>query len=247
MAHIDLSHIRAVLFDLDGTLLQVHMEEFIPRYVESLAEEFRDLAPPRRFSKTFLKGIRELILGPSDGTTNELRLLGFLERELSIPPEEFRHRLDKYRLNGLDVLAPLVSPIPEAGAMIECCRRFAQTLVLATNPVFPHFMIDARQRWSGLDGYGFDHVSSYENSRYCKPSIAYFEEIVEVIGIPAEACLMIGNDSNHDLAAAGAGMTTFLVDTFLVERPGRRWPSDYRGNHSELLDFLCENLTQPRP
>ena len=242
MSRFDLSHIRAVLFDLDGTLLQVRMEEFIPRYVGGLAERFRDLVSPKTFSRTFLNGIRELIQGPADGTTNEARLLTSLERKLSISATDFRLRLNDYRDQGVDELARLVTEIPHAVEAVDHCRRQGQTLVLATNPVFPLFMIDARRRWSGLDEISFDHVSSYENSRFCKPSISYFEEIAETIGVPAAECLMIGNDSSHDLAATGAGMTTYLVDTYLVERPGRRWPSDYRGNHSELLSFLQQNL-----
>jgi FMN phosphatase YigB (HAD superfamily) len=242
MSRCDLSHIRAVLFDLDGTLVEVRMDEFIPRYVAGLAERFSDLVPAKKFTRTFLDGIRELIQGPADGTTNETRLLRVLERRLSISATDFRLRLRDYRDQGIDELARLVMQIPHAVEAVDHCRRQGLTLVLATNPVFPLFMIDARRRWSGLDDISFDHVSSYENSRYCKPSIAYFEEIAEKIGVPPAACLMIGNDSCHDLAATGAGMTTYLVDTFLVERPGRRWPSDYRGNHTDLLSFLRQNL-----
>lgn len=242
MKHIDLSHIRAVLFDLDGTLLQVEMGEFIPRYVDGLATRFADLISPRKFRKLFLGGIRELILGQPNGATNEERLLAALEKGLPISVLEFRQRLEQFREQGTDALADLVSAIPAAGAAVEHCRSQGHKLVLATNPVFPRFMIDARQRWSGLGGTHFDHVTSYENSRYCKPSLDYFTEVAEQIGVPVNQCLMIGNDSSHDLAAMGAGMATYLVDTYLVERPGRSWPSDFRGNHDELLEFLHDHL-----
>lgn len=242
MSRIDLSHIRAVLFDLDGTLLQVDMKDFIPRYVMGLAEGFKDLVSPKKFKKTFLKGIRELIQGPADGTTNEERLMTVLTKDLSISAQEFRLRVDLFRGQGPDSLAEMVSAIPDAKEAVEHCRLQGQKLVLATNPVFPLFMIDARRRWSGLDKTCFDYVTSYENSCYCKPSLAYFEEVTEKIDVPAEQCLMVGNDSSHDLAAMGVGMTTYLVDTYLVERPGRRWPSDYRGNHTDLLSFLQQHL-----
>jgi FMN phosphatase YigB (HAD superfamily) len=242
MSRIDLTHIRAVLFDLDGTLLRVEMNAFIPRYIAGLAACFADLVPPGKFKKTFLGGIRELLLGATDGTTNEERLLAVLQGELALSAAAFRLRLEQFREQGTEALADLVTAIPGAADAVEHCRAQGQTLVLATNPVFPRFMVDARQRWSGLDEARFDHVTSYENSCYCKPNPAYFEEVAETIGIPARHCLMIGNDSNHDLAATGAGMTTYLVDTYLVERPGRRWPSDYRGNHAELLRFLRDHL-----
>lgn len=242
MSHVDLSHIRAVLFDLDGTLLQVEMAEFIPRYIAGLAENFSDLISSKKFKKILLNGIRELILGQPNGATNEERLLATLEKDLPISAPDFRLRLDHFRDQGVDFLADMVTAIPDARAAVEHCRLQNQKLVLATNPVFPLFMIDARRRWSGLSDAPFDHVTSYENSCYCKPSLAYFEEVAEKIGVRADQCLMIGNDSSHDLAAMGAGMTTYLVDTYLVERPGRRWPSDYRGSHAELLRFLRDHL-----
>jgi len=246
MDRVDLSHIQAVLFDLDGTLLQVEMSAFIPRYVAGLAGCFDDLIVPKKFNRAFLNGIRELFVGSTAGDTNEERLLAVLQNDLAITREEFRLRLARFRDEGADDLADLVSGIPEAKKVVELCRSRGLKLVLATNPVFPMFMIDARKRWSGLDETSFDHVSSFENSRYCKPRQAYFEEVAEAIGVAAEQCLMVGNDSNHDLAATSAGMTTYLVDTYLVERPGRRWPSDYRGNHSELLTFLRNHLPRNR-
>lgn len=242
MSRIDLTHIRAVLFDLDGTLLQVEMNDFIPRYITGLSACFSDLVSPKKFKKKFLGGIRELILGPSDGTTNEERLLAVLERDLDLSAQEFHLRLDAFREQGTAALADMVTAIPHAAEVVEFCRTQGQIVVLATNPVFPRFMVDARRDWSGLGNVHFDHVTSYENSSYCKPNPSYFEEVAEQIGVLPSQCLMVGNDSSHDLAAMGAGMTTFLVDTFLVERPGRRWPSDYRGNHAELLSFLREYL-----
>ena len=247
MKDVDLSHIRAVLFDLDGTLLQVEMAEFIPRYIAGLAENFSDLVSAKKFKKSLLNGIRELITGAANGATNEERLMTTLERDLSISARDFHQRLGSFREQGVEFLADLVTDIPAGRAAVEHCQTQNQTLVLATNPVFPMFMIDARRRWSGLCSTPFDHVTSYENSSYCKPSLAYFEEVAEKIGVPAKQCLMIGNDSSHDLAAMGVGMTTYLVDTYLVERPGRRWPSDYRGNHVELLKFLRDHLPSCEP
>lgn len=239
---VDLAHIRAVLFDLDGTLLQVRMSLFIPRYVAGVAEYFSGHAEPERFRSVFLEGVRALIAEPEGESTNEMRLLRFLNEQLGIEADFFRAQMEQYRQQRVEDLAEMTAPIPAAAELVDLCRRLGQKIVLATNPVFPLFMVDARRRWSGLEEVCFDHVTSYENSRYCKPSLHYYREVAAAIGIAPEQCLMVGNDSNHDLAAMGAGMTTYLVDTYLVERPGRRWPSDYRGNHLELLSFLQEHL-----
>lgn len=246
MSKVDMTHIRAVLFDLDGTLLEVEMGRFIPRYIANLAAVFSDLVSPKKFRKKFHAAMHNLIFGQANGATNEERLLTALEQDLAIPAEEFRLRLNRFAEQSAESFAEMVSAVPAAREAVDVCRVRGHKLVLATNPVFPRFMIDARMRWSGLSKGSFDHVTSYENSRYCKPSLAYFEDVVAMIGVPAEQCLMIGNDSSHDLAAMGVGMKTYLVDTYLVERPGRRWPSDFRGNHQQLLAFLREHLPDCR-
>lgn len=231
--------IEAILFDLDGTLLRVQMEQFIPRYVEGLATLCAPSVKPKKFIRVMLTAIRELITVAGDGSASiEERLLLVLQRELGLSVEIFGQSLDHYALHHLEQLRGLVHPIPLAHQIIRECHRRGIPMVLATNPVFPRFMIDARMAWGGLEQHLFRHVTSYENSRYCKPQAGYFQDIADLLDIPAQRCLMVGNDSSHDLAAAAIGMRTFLVDTWLVERSEQRWPSDYRGDHSRLQQFL---------
>ncbi|PLX98167.1 MAG: hypothetical protein C0622_11815 [Desulfuromonas sp.] len=236
-------HFHAVLFDLDGTLLQAQMTEFIPRYVHALASYCADKIDPQRFEKSLLHGIRRLINIEGDGRhTNEERLYIILADELGMAPELLQESLAYFEQNGLEDLHELIHPVPAAQQIVAACNAHDIPLVLATNPVFPRFMIDARMRWAGLEASSFTHVTSYENSRYCKPQLGYFRDIAELLGLEPEQCLMVGNDLSHDLAAVGVGMTAYLVDTWLVEREGPSWPCEYRGDHAALRRFLAEHV-----
>ena len=231
--------IEAILFDLDGTLLRVQMDHFIPRYVERLAAYCAPHVKPRRFTSAMLDAIRQLIIEEGDGqVSNEQRLFALLKKQLGIAETLVLESLAHYAEHHLDELQHLVHPIPLAQQIVNDCHRRAIPMVLATNPVFPRFMIEARMAWAELDLGLFRHLTSYENSRYCKPQAGYFAEIAALINVPPERCLMVGNDSSHDLAAAAVGMQTFLVDTWLVERNEKRWPSHYRGDHLALQRFL---------
>lgn len=42
-------HIKAILFDLDGTLLDIDLKIFIPEYLKSLAKTVAHLIPPKKF------------------------------------------------------------------------------------------------------------------------------------------------------------------------------------------------------
>lgn len=236
--------ISAVLFDMDGTLLRARMSEFIPRYVDSLADYCATYVKPKKFVKAKLRAIRELIYQPGDGVqTNEQRLYQLMTRELKISAGVLRESFDHFEQNGLAGLQSFIKPIPLAGQIVAECRLKGIPLVLATNPVFPDFMIRARMRWGGLKAEDFALITTYENSFHCKPQPGYFADIANAIGVSAEHCLMVGNDLNHDLAAVSVGMQAFLVDTWLVDHGPAEWSCPHRGDHQALQRFLTAHLT----
>lgn len=237
------SPIKAILFDLDGTLLRVQMSEFIPKYLHGLATYCVEPRQTEKFIKTLLLSIRDLIHTEGDGVqTNEDRICCWMEEKLAVPQEKLKEGLSHFKNNGIDDLQPMVHSIPLAQQIVKECLPKNLPLILATNPVFPKFMIQARLKWGGLAEENFHHLTSYENSRYCKPQAGYFQDISDQLGIAPENCLMVGNDTSHDLSAVAVGMQTFLVDTWLVEREGPEWPCENRGDHLALQRFLRENL-----
>ncbi|MDO3377616.1 HAD family hydrolase [Geoalkalibacter halelectricus] len=229
---------RAVLFDLDGTLLQVEMNSFIPAYVGGLAAHFSDLAPRSRFVDTVISATFALLRDDGDQCTNQQLFLGALQRHLGIAPEEFGRRFENYLDDGLHGLAPLIEPLGLARDILALCFERDWTVVIATNPVFPRQLVEARLRWGGLDEFPYHLVTSYENTRFCKPHPGYFTDILDGFGLAPEECLMVGNDTEHDLAAGLVGIPTWLVDTWLIDRLGGAYQSDYRGDHQNLLTFL---------
>ena len=233
-----LEGIHAVLFDLDGTLLQVEMSEFIPAYIGGLAGHFADLVKPRRFARTLRAGIHALLAEAGGAGSNEAQLLAIIEAQLGIPAAEFRRRFAAYVADGLANLEPLVRALPLARSILARCFERGLKVAIATNPVFPQPVVDARLAWGGIADFPFDLVTSVENSAYCKPQPGYFLAVADSLGLPPQACLMVGNDTVHDLAACQVGIPTFLVDTWLVDRSDGRFASDYRGSHTDLFRFL---------
>jgi FMN phosphatase YigB (HAD superfamily) len=239
------ANFAAVLFDLDGTLLQVEMRHFIPRYVAGFHNCCSDLVDFERLMRVMRSGIR-LLLETVDGSrSNEDRLFAFAASSLELDELLLRERFARFLATGLDELADAVLPIPEAPSLLEHCRRAGVPLVLATNPVFPRTLIEARCRWAGIDLGHFEFLTCFENSYHCKPQPGYFLDIAAKLQVDPKSCLMIGNDTSHDLAATEAGMTTWLVDSFLLERNGPSWEPDYRGDHRQLLSYLREQVSDP--
>lgn len=64
----------------------------------------------------------------------------------------------------------------------------------------------SRIRWAGLEWEDFELVTTYENSRYCKPNPVYYRQTLEILGESSENCIMVGNDVQEDMMARELGM-----------------------------------------
>jgi len=235
---LPLDQIRAVLFDLDGTLLGVDMQAFIPVYLEGLALRLSDLADGRRIADAMRQAVIGMLTEVDGKRTLEQRMLASLEQQLAIPPERYHAALENFCLESLSGLRPLVQGHPLTPSLLEACRGRGWPMVLATNPIFPRAVIEARLAWADIDHTVFDHVTDYESCRHCKPHPEYFDEILTRLDMPPDQCLMVGNDTHHDMAAGLVGMKTCLLTLWQIDRKGPRFPADWQGTHEELLRLL---------
>lgn len=242
---LNLDAIEAVWFDLDGTLIDVDMERFIPVYLRRLAERLRPHAEPQRTLHT-LRTATMAMLGKTGGDGSlEALLRGLLESELQLPWQAYQDALADFCRDDLPELQPLVRPHPLARQLVESCVANGWQVVLATNPIFPREVVEARLAWGNLDDLPFRPVTSYENSRHCKPHPGFFHDLLALLELPAHACLMVGNDSSHDLAAGQVGMPTCLLTTWRIDREPR-YRADWEGSHPEFLGQL-RAVRQPLP
>jgi FMN phosphatase YigB (HAD superfamily) len=237
-SRLELDNIRAVLFDLDGTLLDVNMHRFVPNYLRRLTENMGPQINPAHATRALHQAVAAMFANVDAGITLENVLLEVLQSELGISPEDYRASLARFCSNDLESLRPMVTGHPLARQLIEVSLKRDWQVVLATNPIFPRAVIDARLAWAGLDGDVFHHVTDYETAHFCKPNPLYFEEIIGRLQLPASACLMVGNDPLHDLAASQLGMQTCLLTLWSISRSGSNLKADWQGSHEELLAVI---------
>ena len=113
-------------------------------------------------------------------------------------------------------------------------------VALATNPVYPAVATNQRIAWAGLSPEDFELVTTYESYKYAKPSVGYFLEVAEKMGVSPEECLVVGNDTSDDMVAEQCGMRVFLLTDYLINRKGEdisRYPN---GTYTDLIRYATE-------
>lgn len=232
---------QAILFDLDGTLLNIDMQQFLPQYFRQmmLMAQKEGIADGRTLVEQVYQSTGVMMADQDPAATNEQVFMrdffaatGWEER----PMLEF---FDKFYAEGFPALQNYGQPFAGIPEMIEKLLAQSIKVVIATNAVFPLTALQQRLAWAGLQDFAFDLITSYEIMHYCKPNPQYYQEILDMINLKAEDCLMVGNDVGEDLPAGTLGMKTFLVENMLIDK-GDDYRPDWRGDLNDLYRFIAQ-------
>ena len=210
--------ITTVLFDLDGTLLPMDLDEFIKTYFGSLAKKLSAHGyEPNKLVESVWKGTVAMIKNDGKKTNEEV----FWEVFTQIYGEQAKGDLphfDAFYRDHFDEIQSVCGYRKEAAETVALVKELGFRVALATNPIFPAIATQKRMAWAGLSPDDFAFYTTYENSRYCKPNLHYYEEVLARLGVSGEECLMVGNDVGEDMVARKLGMQVFLLTDCIINR-----------------------------
>ena len=230
--------IKVVLFDLDGSLLPMDQDVFIKTYFGMLV---KNIAPhgyaPELLVDTIWKGTADMV-GNNGEKTNERR---FWDRFVSAFGEGSLKDMplfDEFYEKEFDKVSASCGFDPYAATAVNEIKKMGYRVALATNPVFPMAATERRIKWAGLSKDDFELVTTYENSRYCKPNLDYYRDIVSALGVSPEECLMVGNDVQEDMITESIGMKVFLLKKCLINKEGKDISIYPNGDLEDLVEFI---------
>lgn len=229
---------RGILFDLDGTLLDIDLSDFFARYFKALTGLMRTLEPtlPAPALGDALQRATDAMTREHEGIPNRdvfdtafLALTG-----VDLAPHEAR--LTRFYETDFAELGSLYGPRAGARHAVERALALDLKVVIATNPVFPRAAVEQRLAWAGLADLPLPSLTSYEEMTACKPYPSFFRQAAALEGLDPRECLMVGDDRSLDLPAADVGMRTFYVGGDETSA------ADFSGDLMTLADDLLPRL-----
>ena len=238
---------RAILFDLDGTLLDIDINAFLTKYFSALTEAVGSIVEDPASVSGAMDGIMhatDQMMKPHPGVTNQRVFVDALRAATGIDIEQHWEVFDRFYEETFPGLGAELGPAPGAHDAWSAALRCGLKVAVATNPIFPAVAIEHRLRWAGIDRGTASIVTTYEVMTASKPHAEYYRQTAEMLGVDPSDCLMVGDDGYLDMPAADIGMETFYVG------PDPDVVADYRGSLSDLsllIPRLCEAEDSTRP
>jgi len=241
--------IKAVLFDLDNTLILFDEKKFYDEYSKKLYMSFRDILSPQEFGRRLMSST-QVMTNNNGRQSNAEFFINDFSKNLPVKKEDLWQRFERFYNSEFETLEYLMQPLKNSKDILEKISTAGIKIVIASNPMFPANVQLLRLRWAGLEGVPFDLITDANNSTFCKPNLKYYLEICSKIDVLPEYCLMTGNDRFNDMIASKTGMKTFLttdsidtsidisreiVDNLEIEMP----EPDYIGKLDEMLEFIA--------
>lgn len=219
--------IEAVIFDLDDTLLDwsqpaLEWHEFTRPMADNvydhLAEQGHSLGDRDRFFHLLRDQVekeweraKEDWSGANFGKALQktLQAAGADMERLNL--EEVLRAYDWRPMPGVDLY-------DDARAVLDELRKRGYQIGLITNSFLPMWMRDVELEHYGLIDY-FDARLTSGDAGYMKPHPAIYEQMLELLEVPAERAVFVGDRPQNDIAGANeTGLISILIDPPHLDR-----------------------------
>lgn len=230
--------LKAVFFDLDGTLLPMDMDVFIKSYFGAISQK---LAPqgynPKELISVIWQGTGAMIKNDGTHTNEEVFWNAFVSFYGKKKLKDTIY-FDKFYEENFDDLKSVCGFNPKAAATVKALKEKNLRLILATNPLFPSIATEKRIAFAGLKPSDFEFFTSYENTSFCKPNPNYYLDVLNRTGLRAEDCLMVGNDVSDDMIAKDLGFKVFLLTDCLINKENADISKYPHGDFDALIAYV---------
>ena len=233
--------LKAVWFDLDGTLLPFDRKTFEKAYFKLIYSTFSAQDDPKKIVNSVMASVEAMTQNHGPNTNEKVFLDYFMQVNDDHPLSFYMDRFMDMYTHGFNQLKNICEMEPLSKPLVDMVKSYGLTTVLATNPLFPKVATYARCSWSGVDPDAFDFITTYENSISAKPDPYYFTWLLQHLGLTKDEVILIGNDCIEDGAAVSLGIDVMLVNRYL-EHPELKDQMPFVGTMDQVMQRLKERI-----
>ena len=211
--------LKAVFFDLDGTLLPMDEEMFIKLYFKLLCVR---LAPTGYDSEELVgviyKGITAMF--KNDGSkTNEEAFWEVFKNHYGEDKMCDKEYIDEFYVNEFKDVKKACGENSLAKEIVKFCNDNNLIVGLSTNPLFPKAGTLTRMSFVGLEESDFDFVTTYEDCYYSKPNPMYFKALLDKYNLKSDEVILFGNNTLEDGDCASLlGIKVYMVGDCIINK-----------------------------
>lgn len=231
--------IKNILFDLDGTLLPMDQDEFVKKFIDIFSIKLKNT---NHNHSSIIKGLVtgiDTMVKKSDGscTNKDLFWKAFTE-VTSVVPIDIEPFFIEFYENDFSLVSEILNNNPIISECISCLKEKNYSLIIATSPVFPEIAIYNRMKWNNINPTDFTYITTFENSRFAKPNINYYTDLMETLKLDPKECIMVGNDIHEDGIIEELGVDCYLITDYIVNRYNKSYQTKWHGSFNDFYSLV---------
>ena len=244
--------IKAILLDMDDTLLFNPALPFVDAYIEQLIRHIITYHPnlsPEKLHEALFTATHCAVDNFDPLHTNADIFYEQFEMLVNLNREEMQPIIATYMTNDYPKLSNMTSAIDVAVSTVQWLLDQDYAVAIATNPLFERAAIYQRLEWSGLGAFidSFWFITTMENVHFTKPSAHYYEEILSRLGFEPDEALMVGDSWKNDIYAADrAGLNTFWIQDQYTDTDKRNFDTGLQPDGQGTLNDFYQLITKER-
>lgn len=237
--------LKAIFFDLDGTLLPMDEKKFVDVYIPLLYEKVKHLGYTKDdLVKALFSGLKKMYGNVGPKTNGEVFWDNFA---MIFDKDKLKDKpvFDDFYANEFYEAKSACKDNPLARIIIDYIhqKKEIKYCVLSTNPIFPRVGTLTRLKMINLKEEDFDYVSFYENSFCSKPNPLYFQNLLEKFSLKPEEVIVFGNNDYEDfLCAKKAGIDCYLIRGTVILHPEMKIDCPFI-NMDEVIPTIEKEIT----
>lgn len=224
--------IKAILFDLDGTLIPIPGDT----WDNVIFQDYKRVGTKNGFDGTqflaaILSGYKAALQSTGEETIFQVYDKGF-RKVLDHDFHQVEQMLEEYYRGKFNEVKNHMILNLDLKENFKKLKEQGLKLVLATNPMMPLCSVESRLNWVNLTASDFDLITHYKNTQCGKSHLAYWNHVLAAIGVQPNEALMVGNSTKEDAKAADAGCPVILLTDCLKNE-----------GSADLSQFTCYSIT----